>query len=62
MLAAARYGHPDIVRDLVNDFGCNKEAVKQVSLRSAPEQARHSVFAFDVKICSSMCAKSLLHP
>ena len=30
VLAAARYGHPDIVRDLVNDFGCNKDAIKQV--------------------------------
>ena len=32
MLAAARYGHAEIVRDLVNDFGCDKNAVKEVCL------------------------------
>lgn len=30
MLTAARYGHRDILRDLVNDFGCDKDAVREV--------------------------------
>lgn len=34
VLAAARYGHADVVRDLVNDFGCDKDAVKEVCWRS----------------------------
>ena len=32
MLAAARYGHAETVRMLVDEFGCDKNASKSVSL------------------------------
>ena len=31
VLAAARYGHPETLRDLIGEFGCNRNAVKPVS-------------------------------
>ena len=34
VLIAAHYGHADIVRDLVKDFGCDKDAVRQVTMHA----------------------------
>ena len=31
VLAASRYGHPEILRDLIGEFGCNRNAVRPVS-------------------------------
>ena len=31
VLAAARYGFADVVRELITKFGCDRNAVKEVS-------------------------------
>ena len=31
VLAAARYGHPETLRELIREFDCNRNAVKPVS-------------------------------
>ena len=30
MLAAARYGHVEVLREVINKYGCDKNAVKEV--------------------------------
>ena len=38
VLAAARYGFPDIVRELIK-YGCDRNAVKEVRATSAKQNA-----------------------
>ena len=36
VLVAARYGFADIVRELITKFGCDRNAVKEVSACDSP--------------------------